>query len=158
MRAAISVIVTTRNAAGDLPDLVPLIFEAVQEGILRELIFADAGSTDDTARIAEAIGAEVVAGGRAEAAEAAQGDWLLFLDQTDRPETGWTRAAGAHLEGAGGAPGVFRQGRLADLWARLRGAGPDRAVLIRAADARAGHSGPARVWAAANRPVRRRKA
>ena len=154
MRAAISVIVTTRNAERHLPDLAPLIYEAVQEGILRELIFADAGSTDATAEIAEAIGAEVLTGDRDTAAAQAQGEWLLFLDQCDRPESGWTRAAADHLGAR--APAVFRQGRIGDLRARVLAPGRGRALMIRAVDWRAGRLGRAQVWPARNRPVSRR--
>lgn len=156
MRAALSVIVTTRNAEADLPELAPLLFEAVQEGLLRELLFADQGSTDGTARLAEALGAEMVdatgaSDPRAAGAAAAKGEWLLLLDQRDRPETGWPGPAAAHL--SRGGPGVFREGALADLAARVGRPGAGRALLVRAAEYRAGRAGRPRLL-----PVRNRRA
>lgn len=55
------------------------------DGLLTEVIFADGGSTDDTAQIAEEVGAAFLPTlkGRgnqmAAAAHVARGDWLLFL-------------------------------------------------------------------------------
>lgn len=145
MPAAISVIVTTCNAQERLPGLMPRLFEAVQEDLLRELIFADRGSSDETAQIAEATGAELVAAGadaRAAGAAAAKGDWLLFLDQDDLPEAGWTAAVLAHLPGQGAA--TFRRGGIADLLHPL-GMGGARPLLIRARDFRSGRQPRARL-------------
>ncbi|WP_010138843.1 glycosyltransferase [Oceanicola sp. S124] len=145
MAAAVSVIVTTRNAQEDLPRLMPVLFEAVQEDLLRELIFADLGSTDETAAIAEATGAELVAAGtdpRAAGAALARGDWLLFLDQRDLPQAGWTRAVADHLPRGGAA--VFRLGWACDLMARF-GMPRGRALLVPARDFRAGRIGRARL-------------
>lgn len=139
MRAAISVIVTTRNAAERLPRLVPVLFGGVQEGVVRELILADDGSSDETLQIANAIGAEVSGPGRAAGAALARGEWLLFLDQSDQPEEGWAEAAAAHLPQRGAA--VFSEGLLADLAVKAGRLAPGRALLIRAAEYRAGRTG-----------------
>lgn len=66
---------------------LPVLLESVQAQTLpvHEVIVADAGSRDGTVGLARATGATVVAGGhpglgRNVGAEAASGDWLLFLD------------------------------------------------------------------------------
>jgi glycosyltransferase involved in cell wall biosynthesis len=62
-------------------------------GWLSELVVCDNNSTDATARLAEAAGARVVfepvnqiARARNKGAEAASGDWLVFIDADSRPE------------------------------------------------------------------------
>lgn len=66
---------------------LPLLLEDLSRQTLpvHEVIVADAGSTDATARVARAAGARIVRGGhpaegRNEGARGATGDWLLFLD------------------------------------------------------------------------------
>ncbi|MBT9385615.1 glycosyltransferase [Pseudooceanicola sp. CBS1P-1] len=146
MRARLSVIVTCRNGQAHLGACAAALFEAVQLGLLRELILADGGSSDDTPLIAEELGAEVVSasGGRgawaARGAEAAQGDWLLFLPVESIPEPGWAEAVIAHLGES--APAVFAPetgGLTGSLRRMLGGVAPERGLLIRAGDyARAG--------------------
>ena len=80
-----------RTLAPCLAALVP----AVVEGLVREAIISDGGSTDDTHVIAEAAGARFVAGERgrgaqlARGASLAKGDWLLFLHADTVLEEGW---------------------------------------------------------------------
>jgi rSAM/selenodomain-associated transferase 2 len=65
---------------------------------VREIIVVDGGSDDQTAALAEAAGAQVVAAPRgrgtqlAAGAATASGRWLLFLHADGRPEPGWARA------------------------------------------------------------------
>lgn len=103
MRAPISVIIPTLNAAHLLPPTLARVMEGVDAGVVRELVISDGGSTDDVTDLAAAVGAEFVAGpaGRggqlARGADAAKGDWLLFVHaDTELPE-GWARDALAHL-------------------------------------------------------------
>ena len=82
-----------KNIQGLLNDL------AVQIGVEREMIVADAASTDRTRQICEGSHVRVVDGGlpgigRNRAARAARGDWLLFLDADVRlPSFTWLRDA-----------------------------------------------------------------
>ncbi len=95
----ISVVIPTLNAESDLPRTLAALVPAAIEGIVREVIIADGGSGDATARIAEATGAHFIAAeqGRghqlAAGAKAAKGPWLLFLHADTVLEGGWEREA-----------------------------------------------------------------
>lgn len=103
MRAPISVIIPTLNAAETLGPCLLSLSEALSGGLLAEVIFADGGSSDDTAGIAEEVGAVFLPtdSGRgtqmAKAAESAKGEWFLFLHADSVLESGWVTAAQNHL-------------------------------------------------------------
>ena len=92
--------IPTLNAAGTLPETLAILQAA---SIVREVIVADGGSSDETTAQARAAGARVVAAPRgrgsqlAAGASAASGDWLLFLHADCRLEPGWERAVNAFL-------------------------------------------------------------
>ncbi|MCT4610108.1 MAG: TIGR04283 family arsenosugar biosynthesis glycosyltransferase [Pelagimonas sp.] len=96
MRAPISVIIPTLNAQAGLPACLSALGEGLNEGLIRELILSDGGSTDETLRIAESAGAELVQGAPSRGgqlrrgADAAQGDWLLFLHADTVLKPGWS--------------------------------------------------------------------
>jgi rSAM/selenodomain-associated transferase 2 len=100
----ISVIIPTLNAENSLAATLTALVPAVVDGILREVIVVDGGSSDRTLRIAEAAGVEVVrsAPGRgcqlAAGARAARGAWLLFLHADTVLETGWESEAATFME------------------------------------------------------------
>ncbi|MEL6317651.1 MAG: glycosyltransferase, partial [Pseudomonadota bacterium] len=121
MRAPISVVIPTLNAAEGLGPTLASLAEGLAEGLIAELILSDGGSEDAIAEVAEAVGARLVSGpaGRggqlARGAAAARGAWLLFLHADTRLPAGWSAAARAHLEsaarrpeGAAGRAAVFR--------------------------------------------------
>jgi glycosyltransferase involved in cell wall biosynthesis len=99
----ISIIMPTLNAAPILGPALAALAEGLREGVVRELILADAGSTDDTAAIADGVGARVIAGPadrRARltaAAGNARGPWLLFVDPAFPLSPDWPAAAAAHI-------------------------------------------------------------
>ena len=81
--------------------LASLVGGAV-EGVVREVIVCDAGSTDQTHRVAEHAGCQLRGRGRHCGRRSAQakGDWLLLLEPGARLEDGWIDAAAAHVEKA----------------------------------------------------------
>ena len=132
MRAPISVVIPTLNAEAGLSACLASLVEGLEMGLIREVIVSDGGSTDATATLSRAWGAEVVVGVASRGGQlrrgcaAAQGDWLLVLHADTQLEQGWARPVRTHL-GAKGA-GWFRLrfdsgGVLASLvaaWANLR--------------------------------------
>ena len=68
-----------------------------------EIVVSDGGSRDATADLAQGAGAQVVTGAQgrgaqlAAGADAAQGDWLLFLHADTRLAPGWRAAADAFM-------------------------------------------------------------
>ncbi|GAA0778489.1 glycosyltransferase [Roseibium denhamense] len=107
----ISVIIPTKNSEFDLVHALAALVPAAAEGVIREVIVVDGGSTDNTERVAEAAGCDwhVVNGSRSEclaygAARAKRGDWLLFLRPETLLETGWHHEAQAFVERSARAP------------------------------------------------------
>jgi rSAM/selenodomain-associated transferase 2 len=89
------VIIPTLNAADTLPELMEQMRAST---IFKEIIVVDGGSSDETVAIARSAGARIIAAPRgrgiqlAAGADAAAGDWLLFLHADCRLEQGWEAA------------------------------------------------------------------
>ena len=134
MRAPISVIIPTLNAEAELPGCLAALAEGLVAGLIRELIVSDGGSTDDTCRMADSAGAELVIGPPSRGgqlrrgAAAARGEWLLILHADTRLASGWAEAVQTHLAREGAGPAYFRLAfrarglmpRLVAGWANLR--------------------------------------
>jgi rSAM/selenodomain-associated transferase 2 len=126
----ISVVIPTLNAEATLAATLTALVPAAVDGLVREVIVVDGGSTDQTTAIVEDAGAQLVckSGGRghqlAVGALRAKQPWLLFLHADTVLETGWEREAGLFVERAAAKPdraraAVFRFA-LDDLGAKPR--------------------------------------
>jgi hypothetical protein len=88
--------------------------EGVAEGLIRELVVADGGSTDATVPIARALGAGIVdgTGGAgslvARGVAAARGEWGMILLATTALDPGWSAVVRRHVEEAHDGAVCFR--------------------------------------------------
>jgi len=110
-----SVVVPAYNAAETLPDCLAALARQDVPPPLYEVIVVDDGSTDGTARVAQAAGVQLIsqpnagpAAARNRGAAVARSDLLLFTDADCAPTPGWIRAlsapfADARVAGAKGA-------------------------------------------------------
>lgn len=112
MRATLSVVIPTLNAAEALPGCLSALMEGLDAGLIRELILTDGGSDDATPVIADEVGATWVTGAPSRGGQlrrgagAAKGDWLLFLHADSRLPDGWSARVSAQI--TSGRPGYFR--------------------------------------------------
>lgn len=126
----ISIVIPTLNSERELAALLPVLVPAAVDGLVREVICADAGSTDATLAICEDSGAEVVAD-LAAAGRGAKGELLLVLPPSLRLRPGWEESVRRHLDRGSGAALV-----LADAPGLLeRLAGPKLAGVLVAREA-----------------------
>jgi glycosyltransferase involved in cell wall biosynthesis len=81
----VSVVIPTFNSEAHLARCLTALVPAAVDGLVREVLIVDGGSTDATAKIADSSGATFIRGERsfgqqlATGAHAAKGRWLLFL-------------------------------------------------------------------------------
>jgi rSAM/selenodomain-associated transferase 2 len=100
----ISVVIPTLNADDGLSACLSALVPAAVDGLIREVIVVDGGSSDRTLKIIEQSGAELVHSkpGRgvqlALGAARARQPWLLFIHADTVLETGWEREAYALIE------------------------------------------------------------
>lgn len=110
----ISVVIPTLNAAATLQrTLAPLVPAAV-DALVREVVVADGGSTDDTLALAEDAGARIIATERGRGVQlaagcaAAKGPWLLVLHADTELGDGWAQVAADHIARRADRAGYFR--------------------------------------------------
>lgn len=125
----ITVVIPARNEEENLARLLPSI--ASQEEPPDEIIVVDDQSEDATAELARAHGARVVSGSALpegwfgkpwacqQGAEAARGDWLLFLDADTECEPGGFRRIRALVDGTGSVHSICPYHRVERLYEQL---------------------------------------
>src|SRR6056297_1124061 len=112
MRAKLSVVMPTLNAAQGLARSLPALTEGLDAGLIRELVISDGGSTDATLRIVDDAGAIVVSGPASRggqlrrAVDVAAGEWLLVLHADTALPSGWADMVQAQM--ATGHPAYFK--------------------------------------------------
>lgn len=103
MPAPISIIIPTLNDADAIGPTLAALAEGLGEGLIRELVLSDGGSTDQIEAVADAAGAELVTGAPGRGAqirrgiEASSGAWLMVLHPDCRPLPGWPAAVARHI-------------------------------------------------------------
>lgn len=124
----LSVVIPALDAARTLPGCLASLVGA------DEILVVDGGSSDETAALAQAAGARLVRAERGRGvqlragAEAAVGDWLLFLHADTRLSAGWRDVVARHAACYPDQPACFRFCLDAAAWqARLL----ERGVAVR---------------------------
>jgi glycosyltransferase involved in cell wall biosynthesis len=100
----ISVVIPTFNAGATLAATLESLVPAAVDGLVREVIVADGGSSDATLAIADGVGADTVEAGPTRpsqliaAVQRARFPWLLFLNPDCVLGPGFAREAGQLIE------------------------------------------------------------
>jgi rSAM/selenodomain-associated transferase 2 len=108
--AEISIIIPTLNAEKHLPRCLAALMEGLSEGLIRELIVTDGGSTDASVDIADEAGAVLVSGSASRGGQLrrgcalAKGKWLLVLHADTVLGPGWAQVVAAHISDAQSGP------------------------------------------------------
>ena len=115
MPAPISIVIPAKDAANDLPGCLAALFAGVEAGLVREVIISAVPSNDTKMRsIADDAGAVWIEGSEGRGtqlkrgAEAARGDWLLFVHVDTWLSTDWPEAARKHIAAAPDKAGAFK--------------------------------------------------
>jgi len=147
----LTVIIPTHNSERALVATLAALVPGALAGTVREVIVADAGSTDATAEVVDVAGGAIMVS-RAPlatrlkaAADAARGTWLLFLRPGVVLDAAWVDETARLIDGAAmgeaSHAAVFRRAApdadasparqiLAVLAAALRGPHPDQGLVI----------------------------
>jgi rSAM/selenodomain-associated transferase 2 len=100
----ISAIIPTLNAERTLTSTLAALVPAAADGLIREAIVVDGGSSDDTTAIVDAAGADLVRGTSGRGSQLAAGarrarfPWLLFLHADTVLAPGWEHDATRFME------------------------------------------------------------
>jgi rSAM/selenodomain-associated transferase 2 len=105
-RPPLSIVIPTFNAMPRLADCLTALVEGLGNGLVREAIIVDGASTDESGNLALDMGCRVIAvspeaRGRGQqlqaGAQAASGDWFLFLHADTVLLGDWVSVVGEHL-------------------------------------------------------------
>jgi glycosyltransferase involved in cell wall biosynthesis len=143
MPAPLSIIIPMLNAEAELPLCLESLMPGLEAGLIREVIVADGGSEDATAKIAGAMGANLVTGARGRGAQlaagagAARGDWLMFLHADTALSRDWAERTSESYHDQTGSSAFFEL--------RYRSDARAARTLEKRANRRARNAGPA-LW------------
>jgi len=94
----LTVLIETRNDEEALARTLACLVGAAVQGVVRDVIVCDRGSTDQTHSVAEHAGCHYLTeGGLAAGVRQAQGEWLLLLEPGARLSEGWPESVLAHV-------------------------------------------------------------
>lgn len=94
----LSVLIETRDDEEGLARTLASLVGGVVEGMVREVIVCDLGSTDQTAKVAEHAGCRYLpAGGVSAGIATARSEWLLLLEPGARLVEGWADVVADHV-------------------------------------------------------------
>lgn len=105
-----SVVIATHESERALVPTLAALVPGATAGIVREVIVADAGSTDATREVADLAGCEFLSSTEtlgvrlSAAARTARGTWLMFLTAGVVPEPSWIDELTLFTERAAGEP------------------------------------------------------
>jgi len=127
----ISVVIPTLNSGQALSATLAALVPAAVDGLVKELLVVDQGSTDATLDIADDAGARIFRGqGVADACAAARGDWLMLLRPGLVPSSGWEAPVARHLGSDWARAGCFRLSRDGRRPAWRQGVKGDESLLV----------------------------
>lgn len=110
----ISVVIPTLNPGARFGEALVALAPGAVEGLVKDVVVVDAGSTDRTLELADAAGCRIVSADRSRGgqmiagAAAAKGEWLLFLHADTVLQPGWVEAVGRQMERQPDKAGYFR--------------------------------------------------
>jgi glycosyltransferase involved in cell wall biosynthesis len=93
----ISVLIETHNSEEALARTLSTLVGGAVEGLVREVIVCDRGSTDQTHKVADHAGCAFVNGTTAAGVRQAKGEWLLLLEPGAKMVDGWMESASTHM-------------------------------------------------------------
>ena len=92
----LTVLIETLNDEEGLARTLASLIGGAVEGVVRDVVVCDTGSTDQTHRVAEHAGCYYVAGDVAVGIRQAKSEWLLLLEPGARLAEGWIDEVAAH--------------------------------------------------------------
>ncbi|WP_274629841.1 glycosyltransferase [Arvimicrobium flavum] len=93
----LTVLIETKNSEEGLARTLASLVPGAVDGVIRDVIVCDCGSTDETHHVAEHAGCHFVTEGIADAVKQAKGDWLLILEPGARLSEGWIEPVVHHV-------------------------------------------------------------
>lgn len=93
----LTVLIETRNSEEELARTLGSLISGAVEGVVRDVIVCDHGSTDQTHRVADHAGCHFMKDGVAAAISRAKAEWLLLLEPGARLSDGWMQPVLQHV-------------------------------------------------------------